>query len=170
MGRRYNYREKTPRCSHYHIECKIKHANLARQSIAQGLIPYRNQLHTLTYDNGLEFSEFPDIAQTLSANIYFAHRSSSCERGLNENTNGLIRLYSPKSQPLKTSPRRNWTASWINLTIDPEKFLVSKCHMSHSSKRTLYQLSLFTLEFAPYTSQRDSNLSKYRNQFLSLLP
>jgi transposase, IS30 family len=68
-----------------------KQANLARQSIVQGLIPYQNQIHTITYHNGLEFSEHQNISQTLSANIYFAHPYSSWERGLNENTNGLIR-------------------------------------------------------------------------------
>jgi IS30 family transposase len=36
----------------------------------QGLTPYQNQIHTITYDNGLEFSEHQNIAQTLSANIY----------------------------------------------------------------------------------------------------
>jgi IS30 family transposase len=34
-----------------------KHANLVRQNILQGLTPYRNQIHTITYDNELEFSE-----------------------------------------------------------------------------------------------------------------
>ena len=36
--------------------------------IVQGLGPYRNQIHTITYDNGLEFSEHRIIAQMLSAN------------------------------------------------------------------------------------------------------
>ena len=76
-----------------------KHAKLVRQSIVQGLKPYQNQINTITYENGLEFSEHQNIAQTLSANIYFAHPYSSWERGLNENTNGLIRQYLPKSQP-----------------------------------------------------------------------
>ena len=75
-----------------------KHANLLRQSILQGLKPYQNQINT--YDNGLEFSEHKNIAQTLSDNIYFAHPYSSWERGLNENTKGLIRQYLQKSQPL----------------------------------------------------------------------
>ena len=67
-----------------------------RQSIVQRLIPYRNQIHTITYDSNLEFSEHQNIAQTLSTNIYLAHPHSSWERGLNENTNGLIWQYLPK--------------------------------------------------------------------------
>jgi IS30 family transposase len=71
-----------------------------RQSIAQGLKPYQNQINIITYDNGLEFSEHKNTVQTLSDNIYFAHPYSSWERGLNENTKGLIRQYLQKSQPL----------------------------------------------------------------------
>ena len=77
-------------------QSNTKHAKPVRQSILQRLIPYRNQIHTITYDNNLEFSEHQNIAQTLSANIYFAHPHSSWERGLNENTNGLIWQYLPK--------------------------------------------------------------------------
>jgi transposase, IS30 family len=70
------------------------------QSILKGLPPHQNQIHTITYDKGLEISEYQNISQTLSANIYFSHTYSYWERGLNEKTNGLIRQYLPKSQAL----------------------------------------------------------------------
>jgi transposase, IS30 family len=53
-------------------------------------------VHTLTSDNGREFSEHQRIAKTLNAGFYFCHPYSSWERGLNENTNGLIRQFFPK--------------------------------------------------------------------------
>lgn len=55
-----------------------------------------DQVHTITVDNGKEFSDHKDIAAVLQTRIYFAHPYASWERGLNENTNGLIRQYFPK--------------------------------------------------------------------------
>lgn len=51
---------------------------------------------TITYDNGTEFSGHEDIANTLGCDIYFARPYRSCDRGLNEHTNGLIRRYFKK--------------------------------------------------------------------------
>jgi transposase, IS30 family len=94
-----------------------------RQSIVQGLKPYQNQIKTITYYNGLEFSEHKNIAQTLSDNIYFVYPYSSWERGLNENTNGLTRQYLPKSQPLN-----NVTQKQLNYIMD---------QLNHRSRKTL---------------------------------
>ena len=55
-----------------------------------------DQVHTITSDNGREFAHHQAIAEKLAAAFYFAHPYSSWERGLNENTNGLIRQYFPK--------------------------------------------------------------------------
>tara|TARA_B100001996_G_C18658917_1_gene592299 strand:- start:1029 stop:1328 length:300 start_codon:yes stop_codon:yes gene_type:complete len=51
---------------------------------------------TITADNGVEFAQHEAIALALDAKVYFAHPYHSWERGLNENTNGLIRQYIPK--------------------------------------------------------------------------
>lgn len=60
------------------------------------LSPCAEQVHTITVDNGKEFCEHQAIAAALQTRIYFAHPYASWERGLNENTNGLIRQYFPK--------------------------------------------------------------------------
>jgi IS30 family transposase len=57
---------------------------------------YRDILKTITVDNGREFSGHEALAQMTGAEICFAHPYHSWERGLNENTNGLIRQYFPK--------------------------------------------------------------------------
>lgn len=60
------------------------------------LAPLAARVHTITVDNGKEFCEHELIASGLQARIYFAHPYASWERGLNENTNGLVRQYFPK--------------------------------------------------------------------------
>jgi IS30 family transposase len=60
------------------------------------LAPLAARVHTITVDNGKEFCEHEQIAAKLKARIYFAHPYASWERGLNENTNGLVRQYFPK--------------------------------------------------------------------------
>jgi transposase, IS30 family len=66
------------------------------------LSDYRDVCHTITFDNGLEFSEHKAIAKALEADIYFAHPYASYERGLNENTNGLLRQFIRKGTDLRT--------------------------------------------------------------------
>lgn len=51
---------------------------------------------SITYDNGIEFSEHELTARMTGLIIYFAYPYHSWERGTNENTNGLLRQYFPK--------------------------------------------------------------------------
>jgi IS30 family transposase len=55
---------------------------------------------TITFDNGKEFAGHAKIAETLNVKVFFANPYSAWERGCNENANGLIRQYLPKSTPL----------------------------------------------------------------------
>ena len=72
---------------------KSKHANGVTAVIQSLFEPYRNHCHTITFDNGKEFAGHETVAAYLDAAIFFAHPYHSWERGLNENTNGLIRQY-----------------------------------------------------------------------------
>ncbi len=51
---------------------------------------------TITQDRGKENYEYQDVERALSIDCFFAHPYCSCERGSNENTNGLFRRYFPK--------------------------------------------------------------------------
>lgn len=73
-----------------------KRADLLAEVVVQGMRHLRDSVKTITLDNGLEFAKHEVIAQGLGADIYFAHPYASWERGINENTNGLIRQYFPK--------------------------------------------------------------------------
>lgn len=65
----------------------------------------KNCVKTITSDNGREFANHEQIAHALSADFYFARPYHSWERGLNENTNGLVRQYFPKQ--MKFAPVTN---------------------------------------------------------------
>lgn len=73
-----------------------KEALAVTEGIIKGLKSIKEQIHTLTYDNGKEFAKHELISDLLEAKGYFAHPYHSWERGLNENTNGLLRQYFPK--------------------------------------------------------------------------
>lgn len=87
-----------------------KTAQSAKEAILSLLGPLAAQVHTITYDNGKEFAHHVAIADALDAKGFFAHPYHSWERGLNENTNGLIRQYLPKKtdfQPLTQQDIQN---------------------------------------------------------------
>lgn len=75
-------------------------ADVTQATIAL-LKPFEDVVHTITADNGKEFAYHEQISKALSTKVYFAHPYSSWERGLNENTNGLLRQYFPKNTDFK---------------------------------------------------------------------
>jgi IS30 family transposase len=75
---------------------RSKHAVGVTAVTTRLLTPYKDKCHTITFDNGKEFAQHEKIAAELKAAIYFANPYHSWERGLNENSNGLLRQYFPK--------------------------------------------------------------------------
>ncbi len=122
---------------------KTKQAPQVRQRIEKALAPHRSRVYTITYDNGLEFAEHQKMAQTLSADIYFAHPYASWERGLNENTNGLIRQYLPKSRPLDNVTQKELKHIMDQLNHRPRKSLGFKTpYELFFKKKTLLTVAL----------------------------
>jgi transposase, IS30 family len=77
-------------------------ANITRSAAVRKLRPVSDFVHTITFDNGKEFAGHRDIACALNAKIFFATPYHAWERGLNENTNGLIRDFFPKGTDFST--------------------------------------------------------------------
>lgn len=99
-----------------------KKANVVAQVII-GLLNWVKPLESITADNGKEFAGHQEIAQALSVDFYFAHPYASWERGTNENTNGLIRQYLPKSRSLKDVSMQEETMIMDRLNLRPRKCL-----------------------------------------------
>ncbi len=51
---------------------------------------------TLTVDNGSKFAHFKELENKARLKVFFADPYAAWQRGLNENTNGLLRQYFPK--------------------------------------------------------------------------
>ena len=74
-----------------------KTAALVHQATIGKMLSLPHPIHSITYDNGKEFSNHVLTALALKTVCYFATPYHSWERGLNEHTNGLVREYLPKS-------------------------------------------------------------------------
>jgi len=103
------------------VACKT--AAAVGAAIVAGLTPHKDRVHTLTYDNGKELAEHEQIAKALGVDIYFAHPYSSWERGVNENTNGLIRQYFPKGRELTAISKEEIAHATDRLNHRPRKTL-----------------------------------------------
>ena len=73
-----------------------KHADITADALIASMMYLKASVHNITLDNGKEFAQHERIGNALDASVYFAHPYSSWERGINENTNGLLRRYFPK--------------------------------------------------------------------------
>jgi len=104
-------------------KCKDKTAASITTSLCKALKPYKGKLHTLTSDNGKEFAGHEETASKLNINFYFAHPYHSWERGLNENTNGLIRQYFPKGTDLRLLTENEIMKVQCKLNTRPRKLL-----------------------------------------------
>ena len=100
-----------------------KHAGVVTEATIALLKPYLDKTWTITADNGKEFAGHETIAKQLQTAVYFAHPYHSWERGLNENTNGLIRQYFTKG------------SSFENITDEQVEAVMNR--LNHRPRKTL---------------------------------
>lgn len=100
-----------------------KKAHAVKEVIINLLASFSSYVHTLTYDNGPEFAQHEAIDKRLKSQGYFAHPFCSGERGLSENTNGLIRQYLPKQSSFDETPQTEIQFIMDRLNNRPRKAL-----------------------------------------------
>lgn len=113
------------RCCRLYLACPIarKTAALTRQAITDLLMPFKEVVQTITYDNGREFNDHQTINTALACDSYFAKPYHSWERGLNENFNGLLRQYFPKDMALDLLSQDEVCAAVNEMNHRPRKCL-----------------------------------------------
>ncbi|QHG86890.1 IS30 family transposase [Xanthomonas cucurbitae] len=77
-------------------------ADAVAEVICARLWRVRDKVLTLTCDRGSEFAQDARIEDRLSTKVYFADPHAPWQRGCNENLNGLLRQYFPRSRDFST--------------------------------------------------------------------
>ena len=80
-------------------------------------------MRTLTWDRGSEMAQHARFSLATDIAVYFADPRSPWQRGSNENTNGLLRQYFPKGQPIGHYSQDHLDAVADQLNTRPRKTL-----------------------------------------------
>lgn len=104
-----------------------KNAKMLANKVVDMLLPYKQNVHSITTDNGSEFAEHKTIAKKLETKVYFAHPYCSWEKGLVEYTNKLIRQYIPKKKPFDNYNKKNIREIQRKINRRPRKNLNFEC-------------------------------------------
>jgi IS30 family transposase len=80
--------------------------------------------HTITFDNGSEFTQHGLITKALGIVVYFADPYSSWQRGANENSNRQLRAYLPKRSDIRSLTQKELDNIAWEMNNKPRKRLL----------------------------------------------
>jgi transposase, IS30 family len=115
------------RHSRYVILLKLPNghgASAVRAAMTKRILTLPAQLRrSITWDQGKEMAEHVQFTIDTGVQIYFCDPKSPWQRGSNENTNGLLRQYLPKSSDLSQCTQRELDAIARSLNTRPRQTL-----------------------------------------------
>ena len=106
----------------------VKLENGKAETAAEGFAQILNRFdaemrRSMTYDQGREMARHENLSERTGLKVYFAHPHSPWERGINENTNGLLRQYLPKGEDLSIYSQEDLDDIAASFNARPRKSL-----------------------------------------------
>jgi transposase, IS30 family len=99
-------------------------ANVTAQAFTEILNRFDSQLRrSMTFDQGSEMRHHKTLTANTGVDVYFAHPHAPWERGISENTNGLLRQYLPKGTDLSLFSQEQLDDIAWRLNVRPRKTL-----------------------------------------------
>jgi IS30 family transposase len=99
-------------------------AEAVRDAITRTIVTLPKELRrSLTWDQGTEMAQHSRLKIDADIQVYFCDPRSPWQRGTNENTNGLLRQYFPKSEDLSSYKADEISAVAVALNARPRKTL-----------------------------------------------
>ena len=99
-------------------------ADVTAQAFTKILNRFDSQLRrSMTFDQGSEMRHHKRLTANTGVDVYFAHPHAPWERGISENTNGLLRQYLPKGTDLSLFSQKQLDDIAWKLNTRPRKTL-----------------------------------------------
>jgi IS30 family transposase len=115
------------RRSRYVILCKLPNghgAEAVRAALAKRIVSLPAHLRrSLTWDQGKEMAQHAQFTVDTGVQVYFCDPKSPWQRGTNENTNGLLRQFLPKTSDLSQPSQQQLNAIARKLNGRPRQTL-----------------------------------------------